>query len=479
MSNLTIEDVIGDINKVIVFDTNVLLDVLKIDYDSAEELINLFNLLSDKVWIPSTVLKEYNNNKHKVSSRTYKDEQFTNEIKKHIAGTRNLKNTIGDKARKLGIDNQINDELNLKADEIQVALEQLKNSIKSNENSRKIRANQILDKLEECIEKFKKFEDIKMSEIIEIIKEGEVRYEYNIPPGYKDIDKEKESKSNKIRKFGDLFIWKEILNLPIFLNNENLEIIFITKDLKEDWVDKNKKIRPELEKEFKGINKNSTIDIIPLDAFLMEFNLYGRTNTILLRTEIIEDDYKEELRYLFYNDTSDSYGIYKKIAEDKDIEHKIQLDLWPQEFTNIETSIEVDFYDLDIQEFKIENNELIIFIELTMKLEGTHEQNDDEFEREIAKYEATLEVEVKCTVGLKNEKIPDKLVENIISCEPLNLNLTDIYTRQCGNREWDDFGKYDEEDFEDLEDEYIIAALGQEYLEMLQDEIAIMDMFDL
>jgi hypothetical protein len=56
--------------------------------------------------------------------------------------------------------------------------------------------------------------------------EGRNRYKNAIPPGYKD-----EKKADN-QKFGDLILWKEILQKS---KTEKKPIIFVTSDIKEDW----------------------------------------------------------------------------------------------------------------------------------------------------------------------------------------------------------------------------------------------------
>jgi len=63
------------------------------------------------------------------------------------------------------------------------------------------------------------------SELEEIYREGADRYEKQIPPGFKDSSKN----SNQ---YGDLIIWKEILQLGAA---KKLPVIFVTDDTKDDW----------------------------------------------------------------------------------------------------------------------------------------------------------------------------------------------------------------------------------------------------
>ena len=124
---------------------------------------------------------------------------------------------------------------------------------------------------------------ISFNEQLKIIKEGELRYKYKLPPGFKDDKKE------GIEKFGDLFIWKEILKLPTNKNTNN--IIFVTNDEKNDWWNKDEhgylEIREELLDEFLEINPNVSIVFMTIGMFqkyasklysLYEFGVYVDLN---------------------------------------------------------------------------------------------------------------------------------------------------------------------------------------------------------
>jgi|GEM_PF-2906835 len=70
-------------------------------------------------------------------------------------------------------------------------------------------------------------------EIEELIKEGEERYSKSIPPGYKDQKKEDEAYRIIPRKYGDLAVWKQIINKA---KETKKPVIFVTNDAKDDWV---------------------------------------------------------------------------------------------------------------------------------------------------------------------------------------------------------------------------------------------------
>jgi hypothetical protein len=85
--------------------------------------------------------------------------------------------------------------------------------------------------------------------LVSIRKEGEERYSKRIPPGYKDAKKD-----GPDDKFGDLIIWKDLIEKA---KADQRPLIFISDDAKEDWwhIHRGQKLgpRPELLEEFRGI----------------------------------------------------------------------------------------------------------------------------------------------------------------------------------------------------------------------------------
>ena len=109
----------------------------------------------------------------------------------------------------------------------------------------------IPDKIHPAIqENFRIGPEYTSNDLMKIIKEGEFRYGQHMPPGYMD-SKNKQG----IGKYGDLIVWKQILDIAKMHNNS---VIFVINDVKEDWWDKDKKApRFELLFEFSSHVKKS------------------------------------------------------------------------------------------------------------------------------------------------------------------------------------------------------------------------------
>ena len=131
-----------------------------------------------------------------------------------------------------------------------------------------------------------------------LLQEGQIRYDNLIPPGFRDSAKVGEA------KYGDLFVWKDIIAIA---KEKNTSIIFVCNDTKEDWWEKNKNIpidlRQELNEEFKETNPSLSIHFLTLDKFfshLSEELKLGKSKSALQLSALddiksILDDYEDEI----------------------------------------------------------------------------------------------------------------------------------------------------------------------------------------
>ena len=252
-------DVAGIIdNLIIIPDTNILLYLYKCSFNASKNIVDLLNKVKDKVIIPSRVYKEY---------MAHKDEEQAKIDRKYDNFTKNLKKQVSELKGKLGKNisegrkyefpdcDVLEAGINTFLDKTVQAITTYGNSLsseKQNKNAQQANVEQIIQFWRD---NEKIMADITIIRLLEYIKEGEFRFRYKMPPGYmdeaekdKEKDKEreqgkgKETKKNtqadgfeaRIRKFGDLFIWKEILEIGKNLTGGE-KIIFLTNDVKEDW----------------------------------------------------------------------------------------------------------------------------------------------------------------------------------------------------------------------------------------------------
>ncbi len=253
---------------IISFDNNVLMDLYRNPTQNAKDLLSLFEKIKSKTNITYQVYKEYLNNYKKVRGEEKKKyDKVKNELKSVIENTqRDIEKKIkGYKRYNYKDIGDLQEFLTQKIDE-------MKNKADSylSENANEIEENMKFlenDEVKSYIDSLNSIgnilQEISFEKRIEILREGEIRYNNLLPPGYEDIDKE------GMDKYGDLFVWKELMSIP---EKKKVNIIFTTNDTKEDWWIKDKRdncvcIRPELEKEFLEKNPEYKIEMLTLDVF--------------------------------------------------------------------------------------------------------------------------------------------------------------------------------------------------------------------
>lgn len=275
-------------NATFVFDTNVFLNLYRYSPKTREQLVNAFEQLSDRVWMPYQVAYEFSKNRCEI---IYEANERFQRLK---SDADKMINSWKEELRADSSDEDVKE-----LDEyLQQWIEkkEAKNRLITNPNE-----DSVLDKLLELFDG-KVGQAFSKDEIANIEQEGEKRYANSVPPGYKD-------KKKVENKYGDLFVWKEILR---FAKDNKKDIIFVIHDQKEDWWNQlhGKTIGPrvELRKEFYE-QTNQKFHMYSMSSFLSTFGKHiGET----IDTETIDEvelfsyvlkqkAYKEELNQYYEN----------------------------------------------------------------------------------------------------------------------------------------------------------------------------------
>ena len=226
-------------NAYFTFDTNFLLNLYRYSESSREDLVDIIKKLNSRIFITNQVAFEFSKNRYENLNDIIKNNRdFLKNIEKindelSSNGSPFLSEILTDRFSNLIV--EINTEIteNIQSYESYFSDDIIFAQINT------IFSKKILDE----------FDDERM---LSIEKEGGMRYSKKIPPGYMDSKKEE-------NKFGDLIIWKEIIE---FSKNKEVSVVFISDDSKEDWIWKLKAgktigARPGLIQEFtKETNNN-------------------------------------------------------------------------------------------------------------------------------------------------------------------------------------------------------------------------------
>ena len=239
-------------NAVFVFDTNIFLNLYRYTEVTRNSLFKAMQQLSDRVWMPRQVSQELMKDRAKVIFDTLKIfDELSEEKEKFIT-------TCKEKLRRENKDPKI-DSMSKEIDK------HIKNLMKESNYVKSVDDDQILNQLLKIFEN-KVGIGFSEPELEMIRKEGGERYNKQIPPGYKDYKKGEENNA-----FGDLIIWKEILQ---YSADNKKDIIYVTGDQKEDWWNRTNGRtlgpRVELRKEF--VEKtNRQFHMYSMNGFLTHF----------------------------------------------------------------------------------------------------------------------------------------------------------------------------------------------------------------
>lgn len=271
MTNKWYKDVKGSLDdSILIYDTSALLNVYRYSLVSSKKMLKYLMKYEGKIQIPYLVRKEFYTNKEKVRTlNLYKNIEKT--LVRQVERKRDeLFSGLKDYERKrLHKFTYLQDKLKLKFEEMNQIIKTYKDEIVEEASVYKDFITEEVDVyLNTLLESDKVWDEINTVELIEILKEGDIRYRYQIPPGYED---EKDKKG--INKFGDLIIWKQLISYSKIQKQKN--IIFVTSDIKNDWFeldDKKEIVRPrkELISEFNYFNPNKNIVILPFEIFIEE-----------------------------------------------------------------------------------------------------------------------------------------------------------------------------------------------------------------
>lgn len=367
---------------VLVFDTNVFLDLYRYSINLSRLSLNVLNELNQQVWLPRQVYNEF--------MRHYEEEQ-RKAFSKYAKLERDLNGRIDSFNSTIfkdirGFKRYAFPNLDLLEERITCIVEELKTEVANvrgslrelEQENRQIFNDGAIEALINNLNSNGRIgPEYSYRELIEIYKEGEVRYSYDIPPGYRDKGKK------TLDKFGDLIMWKQILSYSNICNNN---IIFITNDEKEDWWDKDNNnqacIKTELYDEITEYMNPDEHEfyMLKFNQFLELYTTYTNRNEILALAELNSSEY-------IYGLTNDINNELNEV-----IENDIYKNLIIEQITN-KYGCRID--NLNIQDFSLnipedfsveldnENNKLVYNLYPEINCNILIDSNDSQYISEV------------------------------------------------------------------------------------------------
>ncbi len=272
------------------FDANVLLHLYRYSNKTTNELFDILKHLKSKLWLSNQAGYEYLNNRISV-------------IHKQKGAYDEIKNILNKKLEELSGD------LNLYKRHSTIEVDSVKENIKKSFE----KINTEIDELSKSHPTYEPTDHIKddltrlfdgkigqaftKERLNEIFKEGQARYDNDVPPGFKDKASKKDAPKQSL--YGDVILWKQIIEKA---KTDTKPVILVTDDLKEDWWDKFKGEtqgpRKELLREFWD-ETGQNIYIYQADKFLEYANKLKIGKTVNKETikEIRDVRLKDQLHF--------------------------------------------------------------------------------------------------------------------------------------------------------------------------------------
>ena len=280
-----------------VFDANVLLNLYRYTPETSKQLLGIIKELQERIWMPYQFAYEYHNRLAEqldAPPQEYKSLiDLINSAKVQIIRSNKSLNT------QTGLQTEI-------ADRVNNVFQQLSNDVKSfqDEHYKWLKQSGLPDQVSELfngkVGAKSSYEDLH-----EYHKLGEMRYKYNIPPGFEDADKDG-------YPYGDLVGWFQIIE---YAKETQKPVLLITNDAKDDWVkldlDGKRTTHPELVKEMK--------EKAGVQFYLYNSKEFGVAAKKYIDSQITDEALEEIERVRDYPERS----ISRAIAEGRDLDNSL------------------------------------------------------------------------------------------------------------------------------------------------------------
>ncbi|MDX3977174.1 PIN-like domain-containing protein [Shinella sp.] len=259
-----------------VFDTNILLALYRLPKAGRDDLLTTLQVIQDRIWIPYHVALEFQRNRPVVI-----DEQ------KHIWSrvTADLDKSLATLRKDIGTHHIVQAEEMLS--NVSAVFEAYK--VKLTELEKEQAGVNDHDSIREQLDKLligRIGPKPTQPAVDAIEKEGVERFTRNAPPGFSDAKKQDNFIAQGIKyqaKFGDLHIWKQVLQE---IERSALKaLVFVTNDQKEDWwfEVRGKRVGPSPE--------------LKSEAFIAgadRFHMYSLSQFLIFAKETITDKISQE-----------------------------------------------------------------------------------------------------------------------------------------------------------------------------------------
>ncbi len=212
-------------------DANVLLNLYRFPKDARQDLLGVLRIYSDRLWLPHQAALEYQRNRTSVLWK-----QQVEQFKSVLDLLTKLESDLKGGLHRLDLKNRhptINpDKL---VDKISSVIAASRSDLTKLQSEQEIELKSIDDDICELFEG-RVGEPLDSADLDKLQKDGAVRYQHKLPPGYSDSAKVDVFYHQGLpiqSRYGDLILWKQLLRKAE--REKAKRVILVTDDDKEDW----------------------------------------------------------------------------------------------------------------------------------------------------------------------------------------------------------------------------------------------------
>ena len=370
-------------NGIILFDTNVLLNLYRYSDSTRDTILDLISKFSKQIYLPHQAGLEYNRNRYEVIAE--QEKAYKEFLDKITQIQKDLQSTNKPPFLSTKIDKNLNSVFEDVSAEVQDSIQKYCDYLKD---------DPIYNKISELFEN-RITEPFTKEMLEEIYKEGDERYKMKIPPGFED-----EKTKDGTRKFGDLILWKQVIEKAKELKKD---VILITDERKIDWWWKikdgrNMGPRQELTEEIKNqaqvdFHMYSSERFLSYGQSFLKEQINQQALDEIQAMKKAEMDHIKLLKFKEFKNKENEIKIKEEITylrskiesinEQKFLLNKRTENLFKESIENPE--IQEYIHDLSLQDSELEEHKN----ELNSRVETLHKQLnkirhiDDDFSKEI------------------------------------------------------------------------------------------------
>lgn len=240
----------------VVLDANVLLDLYRITPNARNQVLDAFNYIEARLWVPYQAAIEFSRNRKRVVEGRMSAFKRTSRLLR--TATANAVDVIEDAIEELqslreetGATREWNPgEAGLGREDLLARLDGVMDSaieeFRTLEAEHDLRPKDmqhidpLLSKVDELLvgKIGPAYSSIKLRSLVE--EAHSFRFPNKIPPGYLDVKKE-----SQLHAAGDYILWRQAMDMAARITNEERLILLITNDSKADWWEFDSKGRPK------------------------------------------------------------------------------------------------------------------------------------------------------------------------------------------------------------------------------------------